>query len=120
MIPMSQHHAFLSHSAVGAGLAGGVAPSHATAGKLDSLMHDFNLESLKLNEDARVPSSDVSSDAGRSKPLDMPSGRKGSRRTRTGSNLSSASDSRKRHPSGDDVAGKSYGMSSICFSPPTV
>ena len=52
----------------------------------------------------------TSAGAGRSHPVDMPAaaaGRKGSRRTRTGSNVSNASESRKIHPSGEDGAGES-------------
>ena len=53
-------------------ISGGVAPAHASAGRLDSLMLDVNLESLKLSEDS----------GGRSNPVDMPSaaGGKGKRK----------------------------------------
>ena len=49
-----------SSSAAAAPPAGGAAPAQATAGKFDSLVHDLNLESLKLvleeeeNEDRGV------------------------------------------------------------------
>ena len=84
--------------------AGGAAPVHATAGKFDSLMHDINLESLKLTGGSPAASSGGVGGGSRSNPVDMPTAAasKGKRRTRTSSNLSNASDSRKRHGSGDD------------------
>ena len=83
--------------------AGGAAPAHATAGKFDSLMDDINLESLKLTGGSSAATSGGVGGS-RSKPVDMPTAvaSKSKRRTRTSSNLSNASDSRKRHGSGED------------------